>query len=31
LNVKSAGMKTKPLICVTWQTAQIIPTINLFI
>lgn len=31
LNVKSAGRKMKPLICVTWLTAQIIPTINLFI
>ncbi len=31
LNAKSAGRKTKLLICVTWQTAQIIPTINLFI
>jgi hypothetical protein len=31
LNAKFAGRKTKPLICVTWQTAQIIPTINLFI
>jgi hypothetical protein len=30
LNAKSAGRKMKPLICVTWQTAQIIPTINLF-
>ena len=29
LNAKSAGRKMKPLICVTWQTAQIIPTINL--
>ena len=28
-NAKSAGRKTKPLICVTWLTAQIIPTINL--
>jgi hypothetical protein len=31
LNAKSVGRKTKPLICVIWQTAQIIPTINLFI
>ena len=30
LNAKSAGRKTKPLICVTWQIEPIIPTINLF-
>jgi hypothetical protein len=29
LNVKYAGKKMKPLICVTWQTAPIIPTTNL--
>jgi hypothetical protein len=29
LNAKSAGRKMKPLICEIWQTAQIIPTINL--
>jgi hypothetical protein len=28
LNAKSAGRKMKPLICVTWLTAQIIPTIK---
>lgn len=31
LNAKFAGRKMKPLICVTWQTAPIIQTINLFI
>ena len=31
LNAKFAGRKMKPLICEIWQTAQIIPTINLFI
>jgi hypothetical protein len=28
LNVKSAGRKMKPLICVTWQIEPIIPTIK---
>jgi hypothetical protein len=31
LNAKSAGKKMNPLIFEIWQTAQIIPTINLFI